>query len=279
MANSTVAGRGQTGETSPDLITRFLRLFTDIRQGEAPKALLLALNVFLILLAYYILKAVREALILTGRDAQTKKLSRRRPSHIIHLRCQSLQPTCLPGSASSPDQLGDALLHLQPGALLFHGPGRGSHRDDGHHLLHLGRHLSIIWSSPNSGALPTTSTRMRRASAFSRLSPWGRRPAPHRVGDRQVAFPGIGQFLPDDARVRGDPRSLHCLNNRDSQKGGQEDRRAGGQGIGGSGSLKKAQEQPLKKGGGFQLVFKRRYLLYLALLISFTILSTPPENS
>jgi len=32
-------------------------------------------------------------------------------------------------------------------------------------------------------------------------------------------------------------------------------------------AAKKAQEQPLKKGGGFQLVFKRRYLLYLALLI------------
>jgi len=63
MANSTLAGRGQTGETSPDPITRFLRLFTDIRQGEAAKALLLALNVFLILLAYYILKAIREALI------------------------------------------------------------------------------------------------------------------------------------------------------------------------------------------------------------------------
>ena len=45
---------------------RFLNLFTEVRRGEASSALLLALNIFLILTAYYILKPVREALILSG---------------------------------------------------------------------------------------------------------------------------------------------------------------------------------------------------------------------
>ncbi len=45
-------------------LERFLNLFTVVRPGEAKTALLLALNVFLILMAYYILKTVREALIL-----------------------------------------------------------------------------------------------------------------------------------------------------------------------------------------------------------------------
>ena len=45
-------------------LERFLNLFTVVRPGEARTALLLALNVFLILMAYYILKTVREALIL-----------------------------------------------------------------------------------------------------------------------------------------------------------------------------------------------------------------------
>jgi len=51
---------------------RFLRLFTDIRTGEAPTALLLTLNVFLIFTAYYIIKPVREALILAGGGAVVK---------------------------------------------------------------------------------------------------------------------------------------------------------------------------------------------------------------
>jgi AAA family ATP:ADP antiporter len=45
---------------------RLLNLFTEVRQGEAATALMLALNIFLILTAYYILKPVREALILSG---------------------------------------------------------------------------------------------------------------------------------------------------------------------------------------------------------------------
>ena len=47
-------------------VERSLNLFTEVRQGEAASALLLALNIFLILTAYYILKPVREALILSG---------------------------------------------------------------------------------------------------------------------------------------------------------------------------------------------------------------------
>ena len=45
-------------------LNRLLNLLTVVRPGEARTALLLALNVFLILMAYYILKTVREALIL-----------------------------------------------------------------------------------------------------------------------------------------------------------------------------------------------------------------------
>jgi AAA family ATP:ADP antiporter len=52
---------------------RFLRLFADIRHGEASKVLLLALNVFLLLLAYYILKPLREALLLVDKDAPVIK--------------------------------------------------------------------------------------------------------------------------------------------------------------------------------------------------------------
>jgi AAA family ATP:ADP antiporter len=46
-------------------LERFLSLFAEVRAGEAPAVLALTLNVFLLLNAYYLLKPVREALILS----------------------------------------------------------------------------------------------------------------------------------------------------------------------------------------------------------------------
>jgi AAA family ATP:ADP antiporter len=50
----------------PSPLDRLLRLFADVRPGEGGRLLLLALNVFLILAAYYVMKPVREALILAA---------------------------------------------------------------------------------------------------------------------------------------------------------------------------------------------------------------------
>jgi len=47
-------------------LERFLSLFADVRPGEGTTALLLTLNVFLLLVSYYLLKVVREPLILLG---------------------------------------------------------------------------------------------------------------------------------------------------------------------------------------------------------------------
>src|SRR6187401_1470495 len=53
-------------------LDRMLGVFADVHAGEGVNALLLALNVFLILMAYYVLKPVREALILGGGSAELK---------------------------------------------------------------------------------------------------------------------------------------------------------------------------------------------------------------
>jgi AAA family ATP:ADP antiporter len=53
-------------KNSKNPLERFLGLFTDVRGGEGTTVLLLALNVFLLLVAYSIIKPVREALILSG---------------------------------------------------------------------------------------------------------------------------------------------------------------------------------------------------------------------
>src|SRR5215203_2878603 len=61
-----------TDPRQPNRVFRVLNLLTVVRPGEARTALLLALNVFLILTAYYILKTVREALILGESTAEVK---------------------------------------------------------------------------------------------------------------------------------------------------------------------------------------------------------------
>src|SRR3954471_10306435 len=56
----------------PGVLDRALRPFADVRAGEGGTALLLATNVFLLLTAYYVIKPVREALILSGEGAAVK---------------------------------------------------------------------------------------------------------------------------------------------------------------------------------------------------------------
>jgi ATP:ADP antiporter, AAA family len=53
-------------------IDRALRVFGDVRAGEGATVLLMCLNVFLLLLAYYILKTVREPLVLMAGGAELK---------------------------------------------------------------------------------------------------------------------------------------------------------------------------------------------------------------
>jgi len=53
-------------------LDRALRLFGDVRAGEGATVLLMCLNVFVLLMAYYILKTVREPLILLAGGAELK---------------------------------------------------------------------------------------------------------------------------------------------------------------------------------------------------------------
>jgi len=57
-------------EKRPDIFHKFLRLFTVVHPGEALTVLLLALNIFLIGASYSILKPVRKGLILTKHSAE-----------------------------------------------------------------------------------------------------------------------------------------------------------------------------------------------------------------
>jgi AAA family ATP:ADP antiporter len=57
------------------LLDRALAPFADVRAGEGAGALVMALNVFLVLTAYYLIKTAREPLILAGGGAEVKSFA------------------------------------------------------------------------------------------------------------------------------------------------------------------------------------------------------------
>jgi len=65
MSDSAVQATYGPGQRKPGYTYRILKIFTEIKPGEAATALLLTLNVFLLLLAYYLIKPVREAMVLS----------------------------------------------------------------------------------------------------------------------------------------------------------------------------------------------------------------------
>jgi AAA family ATP:ADP antiporter len=56
-------------------VERLLSVFADVRAGEGVTALMMTVNIFLLLGAYYLLKPVREALILSENGAEVKSYS------------------------------------------------------------------------------------------------------------------------------------------------------------------------------------------------------------
>ncbi len=61
---SSTPERGDGGRRTP--LERFLTLFAEVRPGEAANIVLMFANIFLILTAYYVLKVVREGLMIGG---------------------------------------------------------------------------------------------------------------------------------------------------------------------------------------------------------------------
>jgi len=67
-----MAHPASSGQRRPSPLHRLLGLFSEVRPGEARTALLLTANLFLILVAYYIIKTVREPLVLATGGAELK---------------------------------------------------------------------------------------------------------------------------------------------------------------------------------------------------------------
>lgn len=71
----SLSGSRTIAEKPKNAIEKLLSVFSDVRAGESTSALLLMIAVFLLLGAYYLLKPVREALILSESGAEVKSYS------------------------------------------------------------------------------------------------------------------------------------------------------------------------------------------------------------
>ncbi|MGZ5554412.1 MAG: NTP/NDP exchange transporter [Candidatus Aminicenantales bacterium] len=267
---STAAARPQSG--SPyNLGYKFLRIFADIRHGEAPKALLLALNIFLLLLAYYILKPLRESLLLVDQKAPQVKsylsgaqavlfvfvikgfsrLASKVPRHVLITWTTSFFISnlvifyFLHAGGMAVKSMG-ILFFIWVGIFnyfviaQFWGFANDLYSDE------VGkRTFPLVALGATLGGLIATLPFMKRLRDF--------------LGDgwefKLMLLAGIILFL-----CIALARYIH---HRDVRKT-RADREKG---LAGAAEKAKVQEQPLKAGGGFRLIFKSRYLLLIALLI------------
>jgi len=250
---------------------KLLRLFADIRHGEAPKALLLALNVFLLLLAYYILKPLRESLLLVDKNSAVVKsvlggaqavlfvfvikafsrLASKVPRHILITWTTSFFISNLViffflhkgGMAVKPMGI---LFFVWVGIFnyfviaQFWGFANDLYSDE------VGkRTFPLVALGATLGGLVATLPFMRKLRDL--------------LGGnwefKLMLIAGIVLFL---CIVLA--RTIHHREVRKTE----QDR---DKGLAGAAEKAQVQEQPLKAGGGFRLVFKSRYLLLIAIMI------------
>jgi hypothetical protein len=90
---------GCTKTASP--LDRFLRLFSDVRAGEGFSTLLLSINCGLIFAAYYIIKPLRDGLVLAEYSAEIKSYLQVANVLALAVSCRSMaaSPTAFPGVA------------------------------------------------------------------------------------------------------------------------------------------------------------------------------------
>jgi len=266
MNNGSIL-RGNTGEEkSSGFIYRFLRLFTVVHPGEAVTALLLAVNIFLVITSYSILKPVRAGLFLAHYGADTKAYLAGLMA-IIFIFFNKMFGRL---ASKVPRQLliTFVTLFFISNLVLFY------------ILDSLGTPLSVMgplyyvwlgifnvmviaqfWAFAND---------LYTEEAGKRLFPM------IMVGQNIGALTGvsIAYFFVDiiglyplmllGGAILGICIALtFIVHKRETERNAEKNSKV----LSENKVLKKEKEKPLAKGGGFRLVFKSRYLLYIALLI------------
>lgn len=253
-------------EKSPGVVYRFLKLFTDIRPGEAITALLLMLNVYLLLMAYYIIKPVRDALIL---EEWTPEIKNYVSAAIAVLLIFAVKIYSAMASQFPRQQLITwVTLFFISNLVLFY-------------ALHLGGvgpgvtgMIFYIWASifnvivvaqfwgfANDIYSEDAGKRMFPLIAFG--ATFGGYSG-GKITARLVVPLGTYQLMLLAGGILGICILLAwIIHRREIKKKERKDLEDDQE----QGSEKVEEEKPIEKGGAFRLVFKKKYLLYIALFV------------
>lgn len=238
-------------------LDRSLSLFTDVRPGEGGTALLLAANLFCLFALYYVLKPVRESLILSESGAVVKSYAAAGQALLL----LGLVPAygAIASRLRRIPLIGTVTLFFASNLIVFYVCGLAGIHVGVAFYLWLGIFNlmvpSQLWAFAND-----LYTKERGARLFpiiglgTSLGAW--------IG-AEVASEVFGSLGPYRLMLVAAGGLVVCLlltlwtDRREAALDEGSDREA----------TQAAAEQPLGKDGGFQLVLAQRYLLYIALLI------------
>ncbi len=245
---------------------KILRLFTVVHPGEALTAFLLSFNLFMLLTAYYILKPIRKALILTGQTAEMEtylyaamaillifvvkafsSLSSRFPRQILItwvtlFFISNLAIFYVLYLAGTPVAVMAIIFFIWVGIFnnlivaQFWGFTNDLYTEEAGKRL-----FPLVMLGQNIGAIAGG------AITFFLVESLGL----YQMMLVAAVFLGICILI----TLIIHKREIKKTENKEADQVGKEEER------------KKIEEKPLEKGGGFQLVFKSKYLLYIAFLI------------
>ncbi len=251
---------------SRGLCGRFLGLFTVVLPGEARKALLLALNIYLLLLAYYLIKPVRDALLLSGNEAAIKSYLGAAQAILFIFIVKAF--SALASKHPRHVLIAWVTLFFASNLVIFyalHLAGLGLRPMGIAFFTWIGIFNYLVvaqfWGFANDLYTEEAGKRLFPLIAFgatfgavsgSQIADWLIGPlGVYRMMLVSAAFLVVTVLISirvHRLEVRACARkSADCTEERKLAL--------------------KAQEEPLKRGGGFKLVFKSRYLLFIALLI------------
>ena len=237
----------------PSLLERALRVITEVHPGEGVTVVLMAFNLFLVLTAYYMLKTIREALILTEGGAAVKTYSSAGQALLL----LGLVPAfgALASRVSRVMLLRAVTLFFITNVILFFLAGVGG--------LHVGVPFFIwvgifnvmivaqYWALANDIYTPEQGKRLFAVVALgSNVGAWL---GALWAGDFIRHLGPYKLMLVAAGVLAGCVVVAEVINRR------QVERAPTAQAA--------VAEQPLGKEGGFQLIMRDRYLLMIALLI------------
>ena len=242
---------------------RALRIFGDIRPGEGPTVFLLALNIFLIMANYYIIKPIRDAWMVSYSDKGPNFKSYL--GAVIAVLLIFVVKAFSKIASRVPRQILITQVTLAFIATLA--------------IFYILNLLNVpmlgvfffLWAGIISLLLPAQlwgfANDIYREDVGKRVFPFiAFGAATGSIAGSTLTgklIPIVGRFnlMLVGAAILGTSIGLTwIIHKREIRR--IEDKKSGA-------AAQKIHEQPLKPGGGFQLVFKSRYLLYIAILIIF----------